>query len=66
MIEYFTKHPTAANLIMAAFLIMGWLSLSQLKREAMPEFSPKTLQITGAYMGATAEEMVIWEVVCGE
>lgn len=57
MIEYFSKHPTAANLMMAAFLVMGLLTVSQLKREAMPEFSPKTLQITGAYTGATAEEI---------
>ena len=57
MIEYFSKHPTAANLMMAAFLVMGLLTVNQLKREAMPEFSPKTLQITGAYSGATAEEI---------
>ena len=57
MIEYFSKHPTAANLMMAAFLVMGLLTVNQLKREAMPEFSPKTLQITGAYSGAPAEEI---------
>ena len=43
MIEYVSKHPTAANLMMAAFLVMGLLTVSQLKREAMPEFSPQTL-----------------------
>ncbi|MBO7535140.1 MAG: efflux RND transporter permease subunit, partial [Victivallales bacterium] len=57
MIEYFSKHPTAANLMMAAFLVMGLLIVGQLKREAMPDFSSKTLQITGAYKGATAEEI---------
>ena len=57
MINYFAKHPTAANLMMVACLILGLFFLSQLKRETMPEFSSETLQITAAYPGATAEEI---------
>ncbi|MBP5640335.1 MAG: efflux RND transporter permease subunit, partial [Victivallales bacterium] len=57
MIDYFAKHPTAANLMMVAWLVLGLFVLGLLKRETMPEFSSETLQITAAYPGATAEEI---------
>ncbi len=57
MIRYFLKHPTAANLLMAALLIAGFLSLPEIKRETFPEFSPSYISATVAYPGATPEEV---------
>ena len=38
MIRYFAGHPTAANLLMIAFLAMGLIGLPNLKRETFPDF----------------------------
>ena len=57
MIKYFTKHPTAANLLMCVFLMLGLLTMQKIKREAMPDHTTRTLQITAVYPGATAEEI---------
>lgn len=57
MVRYFIHHPTAANLLMGGLLLMGILTLDQIKREAMPDFSTQTLQISANYPGATAEEI---------
>ena len=57
MIKFFTEHPTAANLLMCAFLFLGLLTVSGIKREAMPDFSTSTLQISASYSGASAEEI---------
>ncbi|MDD5727856.1 MAG: efflux RND transporter permease subunit [Victivallales bacterium] len=57
MIKFFTEHPTAANLLMAAFLLLGLLTVTGIKREAMPDFSTSTLQISATYSGASAVEI---------
>lgn len=57
MIKYFATHPTAANLIMIIFLVVGLMTVNQLKREAMPDSSTETVQISASYSGATAEEI---------
>ena len=57
MIKYFIRHPTAANLMMCAFLLLGFMTMQKIKREAMPDHSTRTLQITASYPGATAEEI---------
>lgn len=57
MIDYFVRHPTAANLLMAAMLLIGLLSLPDLQRETYPEFEPQVVQIRAAYPGADAETM---------
>lgn len=62
LLEYFTSHPTAANLLMAAFLLMGLLATPKLLRETFPRFSPTQVQITVAYPGATAED--VEEAIC--
>ena len=62
MIRYFAEHPTAANLLMAAFLVLGVLSLPGLRRETFPDTTPNEVQVCVAYPGATAEE--VEETVC--
>ncbi len=57
MIRYFTKHPTAANLLMIALLMLGMMTLQSIKREAMPDHTTRTIQISASYSGATAEEV---------
>ncbi|MFC1750602.1 efflux RND transporter permease subunit [Pseudomonadota bacterium] len=57
MIRFFAAHPTAANLLMLILIVMGLLSLPDMKRETFPEFTVGTVQITVPYPGATAEEV---------
>lgn len=57
MIRYFAKHPTAANLLMASFFILGLFILNSIRRAAMPDFTTQSLQISASYPGATAEEI---------
>jgi multidrug efflux pump subunit AcrB len=62
MIRFFAQHPTAANLIMIAFLVAGTLSTTRILRETQPDFAPSEVEIRIRYPGATAEE--VEEVVC--
>ncbi|HVI00365.1 MAG TPA: efflux RND transporter permease subunit [Enhygromyxa sp.] len=57
MIDYFVRHPTAANLLMVAMLLIGMLSLPDLQRETYPEFEAEVVQIRASYPGADAETM---------
>jgi multidrug efflux pump subunit AcrB len=57
MIRFFASHPTAANLLMLLFLVVGIASLPTLERETFPEFAPQELQITIAYSGANPEDV---------
>ncbi len=62
MIRFFIKHPTAANLLMIAFLVSGILSLGGLRRETFPDFKPREVEIRVPYPGATAME--VEEAIC--
>jgi multidrug efflux pump subunit AcrB len=57
MIRYFSQHPTAANLLMAALILLGLLSLPDLKRETFPEFSSPYLLATIVYPSASPREV---------
>ncbi len=56
MIRYFAYHPTAANLMMLTFLLLGLVSLPKIKRETFPEFAPSYLIASVAYPGASPEQ----------
>ena len=45
MIAWFARHQTAANLLMAAIMILGLVSLSGLQRETFPEIENEVNQI---------------------
>ncbi|MCA9442366.1 MAG: efflux RND transporter permease subunit, partial [Candidatus Omnitrophica bacterium] len=62
MIRYFAAHPTAANLLMIALLAMGALSIPNIRRETLPDFSPDEVQVSAIYPGATAQE--VEEAIC--
>ncbi len=62
MINYFARHPTAANLLMIALVAIGLLSMGQLQRETFPDITPSEVQVRVIYPGATAEE--VEEAIC--
>jgi len=62
MIRFFGAHPTAANLLMLIFLVMGIISLPTLKRETFPDFSNDEVEVSVIFPGATAED--IEESIC--
>lgn len=62
MIDFFARHPTAANLLMALLWAMGIVALPAIQRETMPDFSPSEVEIRALYPGANAEE--VEEAVC--
>ncbi len=50
-------HPTAANLLMVLFIVLGLMSIFDLKRETLPDFSIDAVEITALYPGARAEDV---------
>ena len=57
LIAYFVKYPVAANLIMFGLLILGVLSLTQMKATFFPEFESRNINIQLIYPGASPEEV---------
>ena len=58
MIRFFTGHPTAANLLMIAFLVAGALTTPYILRETQPDFAPTEVEVRIRYPGATAQEAI--------
>jgi multidrug efflux pump subunit AcrB len=57
MIARFVAHPTAANLLMAAILLIGALSLPGLQRDTFPLIPASDVEIRVAWPGAAPEEV---------
>ena len=53
MIRFFSLHPTAANLLMMLLLVIGLITLPQIKRETFPKVDAYSVQIQVPYPGAT-------------
>ncbi|MGB5278255.1 MAG: efflux RND transporter permease subunit [Gammaproteobacteria bacterium] len=62
MIAWFARHQTAANLLMAAIMILGLVALPGLQRETFPELQSDTVEIRVIYQGATPAE--VEDAVC--
>lgn len=62
MIRFFTAHPTAANLLMIVFVVIGLMTASKLRRETFPDFTVPEVEVRVFYPGATAPE--VEDVVC--
>lgn len=62
MIEFFAKHPTAANLMMAVFVILGVIVYPTIRRETFPDITPAQVSVSVIYAGASAEE--VEEAIC--
>jgi len=57
MIKWFAEHPTAANLLMIAIILLGIQSLPALQRESFPQVQNDKVSIVVAYPGAVAEDI---------
>ena len=57
MIDWFVRHPTAANLLMAGLILLGLVALHGLQRETFPEIKNDQVEIRVVYKGATADEV---------
>ncbi|MGF1746079.1 efflux RND transporter permease subunit [Vibrio minamisatsumaniensis] len=57
MIRFFSRHPTAANLLMLGLLILGISSLSTIKRETFPAYDPPYIMAAIVYPGASPQEV---------
>lgn len=62
MIRFFTAHPTAANLIMIAFIVLGVFAAPTLQRETFPRLEPRRVEVRVIYPGARPED--VEEAVC--
>ncbi len=62
MIAWFARHQTAANLLMAAIMLLGLVALPGLQRETFPEIASDKVEIRVIYRGATAED--VEDAVC--
>ncbi len=57
MIALFARHPTAANLLMAAMLVIGLLALSRMNKQFFPDFGIDTVVVSVSWPGAGAEDV---------
>lgn len=57
MISYFTRHPTAGNIVMLAIIAIGFVALGSLNRETFPEIKPSKVQVRAVYPGASAADV---------
>ena len=62
MIRYFAAHPTAANLLMVLFVVLGITALPDIRRETLPDFSVPEVEIRIIYPGAAARD--VEEAIC--
>lgn len=61
-IRFFANHPTASNLLMLIFIILGLATVQDIRRETLPDFSSKKVEIIVTYPGASSEE--IEQAIC--
>ncbi len=57
MIRFFADHPTAANLVMIIFIVLGIIAAPKLQRATFPDFTAGEVEIRVPYPGASAEEV---------
>ena len=57
IISYFIKYPVAGNILIFAILIIGSLSLMNIRSTLTPNVDPGLIMITATYPGASPEEI---------
>lgn len=62
MLAFFTRHPTAGNLLMLLLVAVGIMSLPSLKRETFPDFDAQKVEVKIVYPGASTED--VEEAIC--
>src|SRR5690606_37102158 len=62
MVAYFARHPTAANLLMVTFVVLGIIGAMRMIRETFPDFESEFVHVQVVYKGASAQD--VEETVC--
>lgn len=57
LITHFIKYPVAANVIILAFLILGWMGMKSMRSSFFPLQDSKNINITVVYPGASPQEI---------
>ena len=57
LIETFTRHPVACNLLMVIMLLAGAAALTRLNTQTYPNFDVNVITVRIAWTGATAEDV---------
>jgi multidrug efflux pump subunit AcrB len=57
MIRYFGSHPTAANILMIALIVVGLTALPKLQRDTFPVVPATEVEVRVVYPGATPNEV---------
>ncbi|NVO57342.1 efflux RND transporter permease subunit [Rhodobacteraceae bacterium B1Z28] len=56
LIGWFIRNPIAANLLMMTILVLGWFSLTEIRREGFPKLPPSQVKIELIYDSGSAQE----------
>ncbi len=57
MIRYFAEHPTAANIMMIAIILLGLASVSSLNKETFPQLKADKVSVSVPYPGASPADV---------
>ncbi|PCJ47501.1 MAG: acriflavin resistance protein [Gammaproteobacteria bacterium] len=57
MIRFFAAHPTAGNLLMLLLMVIGMITLPQIRRETFPEVKAYSAEIRVPYPGASPADV---------
>ena len=57
MIRYFADHPTAANIIMIAIVLLGLASITGLNKETFPQLKADKVSVSVPYPGASPSDV---------
>ena len=60
IIEYFSRKPVVANVVMFGVIFVGIMTWSQVGKEEMPEFAMNWIRISVPYPGASAEDVELF------
>ncbi|OZG75424.1 acriflavine resistance protein B [Hahella sp. CCB-MM4] len=56
IIQWFATNPVAANLLLITTIVLGLLSLSDLRKEAFPSMEPDSITVSVSYDGGDAKQ----------
>ena len=57
MIRFFAGHPTAANLLMIAFILLGLVFAGTVKRETFPDIPSDAVEVRVPWPGASSTDV---------
>ncbi|MEM7596603.1 MAG: efflux RND transporter permease subunit [Pseudomonadota bacterium] len=57
LISYFTRHRTAANLLLVVMIVLGAISIPNLRAQFLPQVVVNSITVTTTWEGASAEDI---------